>query len=231
MRVLVSSLLLSAVLGLGVAAGPASATILTFDLPLDDASAIDQSYGDNVSGSPQGGFSYGVGAEGFTPNVTVAYSDNSRFWGPDFGDLVNVVYTLDGSFELTLTAAAGFVVELFEFDLAGWLQADYTINSVSVRDGGGNVLFSQTNAHIEGDGGGPRRTHFDFSSDPLSASVLIIAFDSSNLGGNADNIGIDNIRFGQQRASQTPVPEPAALGLLGLGLVGLAVAVRRRRRG
>jgi hypothetical protein len=57
---------------------------------------------------------------------------------------------------------------------------------------------------------------------------LLIEIDYSNLaGGQQDNIGIDNIRFGQNPpATAPPIPEPSTL-LLGAG--GLAAVALKRR--
>src|SRR5262245_40849633 len=92
---------------LGSAAN-AHATILTFDLldPIGsypEGFGIQQEYGDGVtatSGRNSSGysFSYGVGAEGFTPNIDVLYGPASFFtggpslWRYDYGDLTNVLY-------------------------------------------------------------------------------------------------------------------------------------------
>lgn len=53
--------------------------------------------------------------------------------------------------------------------------------------------------------------------------VLVVAFE---MGGTGGARGVDNVRL-----EVTPVPEPATLGLLGAGLLGLAAASRRRREG
>jgi hypothetical protein len=218
--------LLCVVLALALGIGPAEATILIFDERLPDTPTsnnvlVPQAYGDNVAGSPQGGFTYGLNGEGFTPNVVVGYGPPSvLMWTTDYGNLTNVIYRQTGGIlDLTLTADPGYRVLLYSFDMAGWLKTDYTINAVQVFDGANSSLFGCFSCAIEGTSG---HTAFSFS-DPLTSQVLRIHFDATNLGGLANNIGLDNVRFGQA------VPEPPSLLLLGSGLAGLA-AWRRRRR-
>lgn len=237
----------------------ASATVLRFDETRNSAAGnpvvatfggadLQTDYGDRVSAGsmpvPGGTFTYGNSGEGFTPNVTLdafaanANQINSRvsLWGNGYGDLVNVLFgdQNTGSFTVQLTADAGFEVRLFHFDLAGFGNRDFTINEVRVTDGTG-ALFSQLDVLVEGDLTGPRHTAFDFAS-PLAAQVLNIVIDYSNLAGNAqDNIGIDNIRFGQDPAGVDPpppppdsVPEPGTALLAAMAL--LAALARKRRR-
>src|SRR6202008_4639157 len=99
-------------------------------------------YGDRVSANVQSGFRYGGAAD--TPKI-VADFPNASGWSSSYGDLTNVIYTLaaNGILRAKLTADAGYNVALQSFDLAGYPQADYTINSVKVFDGVGNWLFSQ----------------------------------------------------------------------------------------
>lgn len=60
---------------------------------------------------------------------------------------------------------------------------------------------------------------FDFAN-PLSAQQLLIEINFSNLArGMQDNIGIDNIRFGQTPPATIPIP--SALWLFGTGLLDL----------
>lgn len=212
-----------------VFASVASATILTFDqdVPVSNGELASQDYGDNVSALVDANnFAYGVSSEGFTPDVTVTYqriggSDTAvaALWRTGFGDLVNVLYDeIDnvGEFEVRLEAAAGFLVQLYDWDMATFSSVDDTIDFVRVLDGDDNVLASFPDQLISAS----TRTSFDFASNPLTAKVIRLQFDSGNLGISSDNIGIDNIRFGQV------VPEPASLALLGLGGLWLA-----RRRG
>ena len=67
---------------------------------------------------------------------------------------------------------------------------------------------------------------FDFAGG-LFGSELNIIVDTTGMGGNSDNIGLDNIQFGQD-----VVPEPSAYAMLVLGgamFCFLAVRSRARR--
>lgn len=232
--------------------GPAEATILLFDeardaatqsivVPTTSGAALPADYGDNVTGAamavPGGSFSYGDGGEGFTPDVTVdiftAAGPTERhvdLWATGYGDLVNAAFGegpgVGGSpmLSVLLSAAPGYVVDLYGFDLGGWNNTDYAIAGVDVF-GDGVTLFSEADVLVQGDFSGARHTSFGFA-EPLSASEILVQLDLSNLAsGIQDNIGIDSIRFGQ-----TPpgVPESAAPALL--MLAGLVSAGVRRAR-
>jgi hypothetical protein len=192
-----------AALGFLIAFSPARATTLTFEpLTSTTSSPIDQAYGDRVTSTSQGGFTYGEGGEGFTPNVVADYGPAFR-WPDRYGDLVDVLFVFPETevFSVTLTADAGFQVLLYDFDMAGFPQVDYTIDSVQVQDETATLLFDQTNAFIAG--AGPSHTDFDFAS-PLVGQALTISFDSRNLADLNTHIGIDNIRFGQCAVGQCP---------------------------
>lgn len=182
-----------------------------------------------------GQFTYGNAGEGFTPNIVTDYFVGSpgggvKLWQTDYGDLINIAFGSHDSESLNirLTADPGFKVLLYSFDLAGWSNADYDINAVSVSDGS-TTLFSQSDVHVEGNFTGPRHTLFDFNT-PLSGSELLIQIDYSNLWGSIqDNIGIDNIRFGQNPLAAVPEPATGLLFVLGLG-VSLAFGLRHQQQ-
>lgn len=205
--------------------GMASATVLTFDPNPGNGSPINGAYGDRVTSAMQGGFAYGT-MFGQTPNVEVSYSSfngNMLHWSTDYGDLQDVIYAPESAreFRVTLEADAGWLVELHAFDLAGWANTDYTINGVRVEVDG-SVEFSEMNALVRGasaDMQNRRHTSYDFGA-ALTGSVVEIVVDVANIvGASQDNIGIDNVAFGQV------VPAPGAVAVL--GAAGL-VAVRRR---
>ncbi len=215
-------------------AGQASATILTFNVSggVSNHQNIPQNYGDNVAGSPQAGHSYGFGAEGTTPNVVVDYGtpgEDPALWTTGYGDLVNVHFNdADGdlTFTTTFTADANYLVNLHGFDLASFFTAGQTINGLTITDlATATVLFSQGRTFVQG------VTHnvYDFSANPLTGAQLRIVVDLTGLGSLSDDIGIDNIRFGQQLAPMPGIPEPATWAMMvgGFGLIG---GVMRRRR-
>ena len=233
---------------LGMVSSGAGATILLFDQTRDAATQttvvetsagapVAQDYGDRVTGAlhtvPGGQFTYGEAGEGFTPNIEVRYySDSSTdagvsLWTTDYGDLHNVAFGAPNSYSLNISLVAdpGFEVLLYGFDLAGWSNADYVISTVRVWRPESTV-FADESVHIDGDGDDPRHTTFAFAS-PLRGPDLLIQVDYGNLpGGLRDNIGIDNIRFGQ--TPPAPVPEPATIALF---VVGLFVVAGCHRRG
>jgi hypothetical protein len=242
----------AAVGALAAAAGPAGATLLTFDwtrdsfsgavTPTASPSDLPADYGDRVTGAavavPGGSFLYDERGEGYTPNVVVDISGGGatatdprvRLWVDSFGDLRNVVFGAPGSgfMEARLVADPGFEAVLHGFDLGGYPGSDWTIDSVQVL-AGATVLYAQADALIEGNTAGARHTPFDFAT-PMVAPELTIRIDYSNLStGRQDNIGLDNLRFGQTPPGATPpVPEPGTAWLLAAGLAWGWRRVRRR---
>jgi hypothetical protein len=230
---------------------PAGATILLFDQQRDAASqtivgptssggTLPADYGDHVTAAamsvPGGIFTYGEAGEGFTPDVSVdifsaaATETDPRvnLWQNGYGDLVNVIFAegpgIAGApmLSVRLTAATGYAVELYGFDLAGF-GSDYTIAGVSVFAGAA-TLFSEADVLVEGDLTGPRHTTFAFDN-PLSAPELLLEVDVSNLSaGIQDNVALDNLRFGQ---NPPRVPEPSTL-LLAMIATAAYLAIRPR---
>ncbi|MBX3485420.1 PEPxxWA-CTERM sorting domain-containing protein [Phenylobacterium sp.] len=223
-------------------AGSARATILTFDTDTRQPFSsliMDQAYGDRVTALTMGKFQYGIGlGDGLTPNVTVAYSGGTpgailTRWNADYGDLVNVLTNDDDGdtvLRILFTADEGYTVKLFGFDLAGWNHSDYTLPGLTVTSGDA-VLYAAEGVHVEGANG---HSTFDFGLG-LSGRTLAIDIDLTGLGFDSDNIGIDNIRFGQSPPGvlidQPPstVPEPAAWATMLLGFLTIGAAARRRR--
>ncbi len=222
----------------------ARATILEFDqirllgqlVPTISGNDLPPDYGDRVTSpnqaAPGGQFTYGEASEGFTPNVVVEYLSTSAIgindvtlWQDAYGDLTNILFGNPNSSTLSvrLTADSGFSALLYGFDLGGWPNTDYTIDAVRVLDGL-TPLFTNHDVLVEGVSTGPRHTSFAFAA-PLSGSDLLIEIDYSNLVSNQrDNIGIDNIRFGQDPPG---IPEPSTALLVALGAYVLLPLVRR----
>jgi hypothetical protein len=216
-------------IGLFAALSSASATVLTFDIDgATEFSAMPQAYGDNVTSTTMGSFHYGS-AGGFTPNIVVSYigpaaNTELSFWDTGYSDLTNVVENEDdgeNGYTLRFNAGSGVFVRLDGFDL-GNFGAAVTLPGLSVVDGNGNVLFSQTNIMVPANS--QPHLDFDFASGLFGAELNIIV-DTTGLGGNSDNIGLDNLEF-----EESAVPEPTTLALLLLGAIGGATMLRKRCR-
>jgi len=227
------------VVGLLASPGLAAAAVLTFDITetssglwVGNFTDVPQDYGDRVSAfaTTSGANTYEYGsAEGVTPNIEVSYGPalaDVTLWDNNYGDLERVIFPDNdgvGLHEVTLTADAGYQVNLHGFDIGGWNRADHTIDLVEVV-GDSATLFSVADVPIAG--AGPSHSDFDFAS-PLMARTMTVRFDSSNLGSFSDNVGMDNIAFSQSEA--TVIPVPGALPLLAIALAGLCGIAWRRR--
>ncbi len=218
----------------------ARASILTFDISdveyastenFPEGYQISQQYGDRIDSPSQLSgtttFEYGVGAEGYTPNVTASFGPYSIFtggpslWRYDYGNLERVLYqgsTFTGIgndydiLDIVLVADPGFDVVLYDFDLGGWNKTNYTINGITVYDGVPFPFITPTNQisetfNVDVAGVGPASTHVDFGGSPITAHVIWLQIDARNLGATSELIGIDNIRFGQV-VNDTPDQPP-----------------------
>lgn len=245
-----------------LAAAPAAATVLTFDqvrsagagnpiIPTISGRDVPLDYGDRVAAGvmdvPGGQFTYGEAGEGYTPNVDLdlfsgaasALGPGVSLWRDGYGDLANVLIANNASnfLSVRLSAEPGYRVGLYGFDLAGWPNADYLIDSISVW-GDGVLLTSWASVPVEGDFSGPRRSAFAFGGG-LFAAELLLTIDFDNLlAGLHDNIGLDNLRFGQDPVpgpapgggNGSAVPEPGTLPLLALAALTAGWARRAAAR-
>ncbi len=198
-------------------ASVSQATVLIFQ---DDAGALitqgdlDDVYGDNVTSTSQGGLAYG-GAYGFTPNVTVNYTATAGSvvgpWATNYGDLVNVIWgagpqTGENTGIVTLTADTD-LVQLHELDVAGW-PGSAPDAFLRVYDASNTLVFENLGPFSQ-------TTHDNFVFTNIIDTQIRIEFSQGWW------TALDNIAF-----SQTAVPEPATMAILGLG----ALALRRRNR-
>ena len=210
-------------------------------------------YGDRVTSTSMSHgtstYGYGVGAEGFTPNVTMDFgpfsllSGGPELWRYDYGDLTRVMYqgsrgsvgTNYNVLQIVIKADPFYDAILYGFDLGGWNQTDYQIDAVVVYDGIPFPFLTPTNdiykaTIVNVNGSGPSHTTFDCGAG-LRAHEIWITIDANNLGDVSEYIGIDNIRFGQvERTDGTSGEAPEASSILIWGGIAACSAIYARRR-
>lgn len=230
------------------------ATVLRFDqafdgtaiIPTASSGNLPRGYGDRAAGpvvaGPGGAFTYDQLGEGFTPQVVVdLYATAAtpadprvRLWANGYGSLHNVLFGegpgIGGAAEIfvRLTADPGYAVDLYGFDLAAFGGNDLTVRAIELW-AGSTLLEQRSDVVVEGDLAQGGFTAIGFAT-PWSAPELLIRLDLGNLAVNVrDNIGLDNLRFGQTPPPPVqPVPAPPVGALL--AAAGLAAWAARRRR-
>lgn len=217
------SLALLAGLALGTVHGNASASVIVLDFEgIGDFNPVGNFYNGGA------GTNYGVSFS----SATLALVDADAGGSGNFANEPSantVMFFLDAN-NAILNFAAGFDTG-FSFFYSSSTAA--TINVYDGVDGTGNVLGSLT---LTAQG-------FDSCAGDPSGSfcnwtAVGVAFAgtarSINFGGTANQTGFDEITFGSDVAggdtdTDTDVPEPGTLGLLGLGLVAIGLMRRRYR--
>lgn len=125
-------------------------------------------------------------------------------------DVGPIVVNFDSTFGSTLTSLSIDVAGFFSTSLLAWDESN-------------TLIFDQSVALTQGayTNPGVYSTYVISSTDGISR----FEFDGTNAGGNTS---IDNLVA--QTAAVTSVPEPATLGLTGVGLAGILLGRRRRSR-
>lgn len=134
---------------------------------------------------------------GASPSVEVEFVESNGSWYPwtnSYGNLIDVIYSTEAPASIKLTADPGQAVQLHSFQMAGY-NSNETIKSLKVINGDTNaVLFSRTNVLLPGTS--IASATFTFPT-PLTARVLIIRYDASNVPRGEDYVAIDTITFSQ----------------------------------
>ena len=204
---MLSRIILRSIVALPVlTAGFANAQTTTLDFAGVSAAGLNSGYGDYVDGPAADGFMY-TGTGGFTPHVSVALGAETDTgsagllpWGSGYNDLQNVIYgaILGGSgvahLVVTLSADPGHLATLESFDLGNWGVA-VNLPYVRVLNETGAVLFEDLAVDLNANTS-PDERNYVLNPAP-QGKVLTLLVSVSGLGNIADNVGIDNLTFGE----------------------------------
>lgn len=153
-------------------------------------------------------------------NRSTLASENVYYWEAGYEDLPSVAYGTNGGGGLSITfqALSGFEVWLGGFDIAPYLNRERDSQVRVLADGSSLLdtgIFEVDTADV---------TNYAFT-ETWAQSVVV------ELGPDAWDIGISNIRYqtrvAQSQPDNTPVPLPATLTLMALGLLTLGFTRRR----
>ena len=201
-------------------------TVLTFE-GVGNLAAVNDFYNGGTDSAGNSGINYGINFS--DTSLGVIDSDDGGS-----GNIANepsadtVLFFLSGG-AATMNVAAGFDTGFSFYYSAN--ANDTFVNVWSGLNSTGTLLATlnlSLNYNDDGCTGDPTGAYCHW--DPIGVSFAGIAH-SVDFGVTANYVGFDNVTLGSATAGGgTPVPEPAALGVFGLGvlLIGLFAGLRRR---
>jgi hypothetical protein len=176
-------------------------------------------------------FSGGLGARNADWNVAGAGKDTSEGSSPEHAIDNNERFD-----SVLLTFAANISLSQLYF---GWVGDDSDITVLAYTGAGVPTLAGKTYGSLTSGGGWSLIGHYlnvgtgweTINTGGLDSRYWLVgAYNSRVTGGENKYVGNDAVKLQKAKGEEVQVPEPATLGLLALGLSGLAARVRRNRR-
>ena len=143
--------------------------------------------------------------------------------------LVPVLFLFNTNVDLT---------SVYVNEIEGRTDVSYWLGTVSGAATQLELLTNKTSGQLAGlgfggridnDGNGDRSVTLSSPANSYNALLFGAKFSDGDDAFKIKSLTIDYTDPGTPRTPGTPVPEPASLGLMGCGLVGVVGALRRRR--
>jgi len=215
------------VLALFTARANAEVIVLDFE-GLGDQDSIQGFYNGGTSASGASGTNFGISFSSNTLSIIDADAGGSgNFGGEPSPD--TVMFFLTGASAI-MNVAAGFDTGFSFFYSA--INQPGSVDVFDGLDGTGNLLTT-LGLPLTPFNGAPDPNGQFSPLEPLGIGFAGTAM-SVSFAGVQNQIAFDDVTFGAVipggNGEEAPIPEPATVALLGIGLVGLAGAEVRRRR-
>jgi hypothetical protein len=183
------------------------------DLNCISANAAD-CYGDRANG-PTSALGTAYSPDGNTPNISATYTGALRQWNNGFGQSTYLSTDNAGDTYFTLTADAGFQINLTSITLD--IDDGFGTGNTGIVD-----IFS---GGIPGIGDSALQSLAITGTTPVTTALALLGSEFT-IRLSSWNYGLQALTFNQA----STVPVPAALPLFGTALVGLGVLRWRRKK-
>ena len=143
---------------------------------------------------------------------------------PSATSSATITFSVPGDFN---GASENIILSVDGFSFGTWLDDDLGNDDIA---GPSNDVGNQYISIITGQASIPLVTLSALLADNELAFLFNYSVNVHNLTGDLDTLSFAQVNVRYEATSAVPIPEPSTLGLFTIGLVGLGIMTRRRRR-